>query len=228
MRPPQRPTDAHGAAVWDAGPDIYWRLDETAGTVAADAVSGDPSSTHSAGVTLGRPGSPAGRSVALPGGAQTVVAAAPVDPLETWFATTTTTGGRLIGFGAGPAGATSSNYDRHVYVLDSRQLRHGIWTGTASVIDSPAALQRRPVASSRRDPGPRRPADVRRRRARRYRHRHGPQPYTGCWRIGSDNTWGDASTNDFAGSVDETAVYPSALSAATVAQHWSLGGGGPR
>ena len=53
--------------------------------------------------------------------------------------------------------------------------------------------------------------------------RRTPQDYTGYWRIGGDNTWGGASTNDFAGSLDEVAVYPAVLSAATVQAHYHLG-----
>jgi hypothetical protein len=53
------------------------------------------------------------------------------------------------------------------------------------------------------------------------------QGYDGYWRLGSDNTWGGASTNDFVGSLDEVAVYSKVLGASTVQDHWTLGSGTP-
>ncbi len=50
-----------------------------------------------------------------------------------------------------------------------------------------------------------------------------PQNYSGYWRLGSDSTWGGNDTNDFAGSLDEAAVYDGVLPAATVNAHWQLG-----
>src|SRR3954447_1284389 len=51
------------------------------------------------------------------------------------------------------------------------------------------------------------------------------QDYTGYWRIGGDTTWGGNSANYFAGSIDEVAVYSSALSSADVVSHYKAGGG---
>ena len=51
--------------------------------------------------------------------------------------------------------------------------------------------------------------------------------YPGYWRIGGDTTWGGATSNYFAGRIDEVAVYSSALSAAQVADHYAKGGGQP-
>jgi trimeric autotransporter adhesin len=230
---PQRPADAYGRAVWDDTPDLYWRHDETSGTAAIDTMSLDPSGTYSSGIQLGQTGSPAaptGKAVNLPGGFQTVVASQPtsnptVFSLETWFKTSTTTGGRIIGFGNAGAGGTSGNYDRHVYMFDDGRLRFGIWTGQASVIDTQAsyndgawhqlvatqgpsgmALYVDGVQVGTHDPVT-------------------PQQYDGYWRIGSDNTWGGASTNDFAGQIDETSIYSKVLSGTDVAQHWTAGGG---
>jgi hypothetical protein len=53
--------------------------------------------------------------------------------------------------------------------------------------------------------------------------------YQGYWRVGYDNlsNWPSApSSYYFAGSIDEAAVYPAALSAAQVAQHYALGTAG--
>ena len=50
------------------------------------------------------------------------------------------------------------------------------------------------------------------------------QSYEGVWRIGGDNnaSWPSRSTSDyFAGTIDEVAVYPRVLSAAQVASHYT-------
>jgi PKD repeat protein len=50
-----------------------------------------------------------------------------------------------------------------------------------------------------------------------------PQNYTGYWRVGSDPTWGGATSNNFAGTIDEVSIYPRVLPLATVGQHWAFG-----
>ncbi len=52
--------------------------------------------------------------------------------------------------------------------------------------------------------------------------------YTGYWRIGGDNlnAWPSRPSSDnFAGSIDEAAVYSKVLTAAQVAEHWQKGSG---
>jgi PKD repeat protein len=228
---PSPPTDAYGAAVWNADPTLFWRLDETSGSTATDRMTNSPSGTYSAGVVLGQPGSPAaptGTSAGFPGGsAQTLVATTPaVNPtvfsLETWFKTTTTSGGRLIGFGNAPSGS-SNNYDRQLYMLDDGTLRYGIYDGSVETITSPHSYndgQWHQAVATQGSNGEQLfvdgalvasgPATT-------------PQEYTGYWRLGSDNTWGGNDTNDFAGSLDEVAIYDTVLAGATVAQHYQLG-----
>jgi hypothetical protein len=50
------------------------------------------------------------------------------------------------------------------------------------------------------------------------------QHYTGYWRVGSDNLNGwpsSPSSSSFTGSIDDVAIYGSALSAAQVATHYA-------
>ncbi len=196
-------------------------------------MTGEAGGTYSAGVVRGgsgAPANPAGSSIRFPGtGTQALVATNPVNnptvwSAETWFSTTTTSGGRLIGFGnSGDPNGTSSNYDRYVYMLDDGTLRYGIWTGAATTLTSPATYNdgtwHHVVATH--GPGGMQlfvdgalvasgPAVA-------------PQAYTGYWRLGADHTWGGATSDGFAGSLDEAAVYDKQLSAATVAQHYQLG-----
>ena len=52
---------------------------------------------------------------------------------EAWFKTTTTRGGKIIGFGRARAGS-SGGYDRHVYMQDDGRLVFGVWTGQPNTV----------------------------------------------------------------------------------------------
>ena len=141
--------------------------------------------------------------------------------LEVWFNTTTTQGGKLIGFGSRATG-TSDSYDRHVYMQDDGHLVFGTYTGQMNTITTPGAYNdgkwHSVVATQSSDgmvlyvDG----AEV------GTNPQTAAQDYTGYWRIGGDTTWGSSSAF-FAGTLDEAAVYPSALTAARVATHYQLG-----
>ena len=49
------------------------------------------------------------------------------------------------------------------------------------------------------------------------------QRYTGYWRVGGDTTWGGNSSNYFAGSIDEVAVYSTRAERTTVQAHYRAG-----
>src|SRR5690606_37551578 len=107
---PEPPADAYGAAVVALDPDLYWRLDETSGTVAADAGLSGTHGTFRGGVSLGTDGFREGSRAATFDGAGAMVASDRTftNPrtysTELWFRTTTTAGGKLIGFGNNPTG----------------------------------------------------------------------------------------------------------------------------
>jgi hypothetical protein len=136
-----------------------------------------------------------------------------------WFKTTTTTGGRLIGFGNTQTG-TSSQFDRHVYMTDSGRLVFGVYvsgfytatsplayndgawhhmiatlsgTGFRLYVDGAVVASNTSVAVGESD--------------------------TGYWRIGYDNLsgWPSAPTSYyFKGSIDDAAVYSTALTGAQI------------
>ena len=56
--------------------------------------------------------------------------------VEGWFKTTTNTGGKLIGFGNSQTGS-SSNYDRHIYMMNDGQLVFGVWNNATETIETP-------------------------------------------------------------------------------------------
>ncbi|GGC16506.1 PKD domain-containing protein [Cellulomonas carbonis] len=227
---PTRPADAYGAAVYDAEPDLFWRLDETSGTTAADAGLTGTTGTFRRGVTLGAEGLRAGGTAVTFDGAGGLLSSdrSFTDPrvysTELWFRTTTTTGGKLIGFGSNQEDL-SGNYDRHVYMEDDGRLTYGVWTGQTNTITSPAAYndgQWHHVVATQGPGGMVLYVDG---QAVGTHPQTGAQAYTGYWKVGSDTTWGPQP--HFAGTVDEVAVYSRALSATEVASHHALGTGAP-
>ena len=110
------PTDAYGAAVTASGRESYWRLDESGGPTAGDSSSSGGTGTYTGGVTYGVAGGVpggAGRAVTLNWTTGFVVgqesATSPSKySAEVWFRTTTTSGGRIMGFGDLRTGLSSA------------------------------------------------------------------------------------------------------------------------
>lgn len=225
-----RPTDAYGGAVYDAGPSSYWRLNEASGTVAADSsYNGTAPATYFNGVVQGRPGV-AGTAAQFDGVDDVVSSASSVvNPTtyseELWFSTTTTRGGKLIGFGSAQTG-NSAKLDRHVIMLNTGQLTFGTYNGSRYVITSLAAYNdgkwHHTVATQGSD-GMKLYVDG---QLVGTNANTTPQNNTGYWRVGGDVTWGGTASNYIAATIDEPAVYPLVLTAAQVQDHFAKGGGG--
>ncbi|WP_149202540.1 LamG-like jellyroll fold domain-containing protein, partial [Actinotalea subterranea] len=227
---PAAPADAYGAAVYGASPDLYWRLGESSGTVARDAGLLGNDGTYIGGVTLGAPGAlPSASSTAVTtdgAGGGVVSARTFTNPTvyseELWFSTTTTAGGKLIGFGDAATG-TSSNYDRHVYMETDGRLTFGVWTGAANTITTAGAFNDGAWHHMVATQGPGGMSLYVDGVLQGTHPQTAAQSYTGRWRAGGDTTWGPQPW--FAGTIDEVAVYPHVLSASTVASHYTLGTG---
>lgn len=229
---PAPPSDTYGSAVYKSVPDFYWRLNETAGSVARDAM-GAINGNISGGYTLGAAGAISGQpndtSVSLDGSSGTITAASTVsNPTtyseELWFNTTTTRGGKLVGMGNQPTG-NSSSYDRHVWMLNNGKLRSGVWTGQQNVIESPEPYNdgawHHMVATQDRD-GMRLFVDG---ELVGTNPQNKAQDYTGYWRVGGDTHWGDADSQWFDGRIDEVAIYSRALPLVEVQAHFAANGG---
>ncbi|WP_353648549.1 PKD domain-containing protein [Nakamurella sp. A5-74] len=226
---PTAPADAYGAAVFNDSPSLYWRLGDAAGATVADASGNADPGVVSGGVTFGRPGAlDLNNTAVATDGTNGVVASSKAfsNPTtyseELWFNTTTTNGGKLIGFGDQQS-ASSNNYDRHVWMQNDGTLVFGTYTGDLNTITSPASYNdgtwHHMVATQGGD-GMKLYVDG----ALVGTHpQTGAQSYTGYWRIGGDPVWFGSNSWYFAGDIDEVAVYPSVLSASAVAQHHSLG-----
>ena len=225
---PPLPADTYGAAIRAGEPDLYWRLGETAGTLAADAgVTGSGTGTYRSGTSLGQPGAIAGvaNTAVRFNGTSGLVSSDRlyVNPTtysaELWFATTSTAGGVLIGFGNKQTGLSTTR-DRQVRLETNGRLSFAtgpaVVTTTAAVNDGAwhhlvatqsaggmrlyldgALVGQGPLSSS--------------------------ASYSGYWRVGGDATSG--SSTYVAAVVDEVAVYSRALTGAEAAAHFAVGTG---
>ncbi len=226
---PPAPADPYGAAVYASEPILYWRLGETTGTVAADAsATGSPGGYRGSPVR-GVPGvlDEIEDTAVRFGATNAIVSSAStwtnptVYSQEAWFKTTTTSGGKIMGFGNRQTG-TSTSYDRHVYMQDDGKLVFGAYTGVTNTITTDAAyndgLWHHVVATQGAD-GMKLYVDG---QLAGTHAATGAENYTGYWRVGGDTTWGSSSPW-FDGVIDEYAVYDTVLSPATVSQHYVIG-----
>ena len=223
---PPAPADAYGAAVYNLNPDVYWRLADSTGTTMLDSGPNQFNGNYAGSVTKGVAGGITGSNTAVTFNGGTASSQAQfTNPttysLETWFTTTTNVGGKLIGFG-NERSNLSSNYDRHVYMQDNGTLVFGVWTGQTNTITSANSYnngQWHHVVATQSSDGMKMYVDG---ALVGTNPQTAAQNYTGYWRIGGDNTWSSSSPY-FAGTLDEVAVYSTALSAQTVSNHYALG-----
>jgi fibronectin type 3 domain-containing protein len=228
------PTDKYGAAVYQDGPDLFWRLGEASGTSAVDSSSSNAPGTYGTAVTRGVAGAVAGSTdtaVTVPGNSNGWVssAASSASPSvfseELWFKTATTTGGKLIGFGNLQSGSSTS-FDKQIYLGNDGKLRFGVNSGGLKVITTPNAYNDNAwhhVVAVQDGSGTKLYLDGALAVSGTATTN---QSFTGYWRVGGDNLagWPNVPTSAyFNGSIDEVAVYPKALSAATVLTHFALG-----
>ncbi len=226
---PPAPADVYGASVYAQEPLLYWRLGETAGNVASDSGALGSNGQYRGSSTKGVPGVLNGVSnTAVRFGSTNGLVSSTnsyVNPSvysqEAWFQTTTTSGGKIMGFGNSQTG-TSSSYDRHVYMQDDGKLVFGAYTGQMNIITSSAAYNdgkwHQVVATQGAD-GMKLYVDG---ALVGTNPQTGSESYTGYWRVGGDTTWGSSSAW-FNGVIDEYAVYDTVLTPAVVSQHYVVG-----
>jgi fibronectin type 3 domain-containing protein len=235
----------YAASVRASGPAIYWP-GHTTGAWLQDGSASTSNTSRQAGVSENGTassadtpvtGDPSG-SLVFDGANDYVwhegLAPAPSTySVETWIKTTTTRGGKIVGFGSGrprtDTGATvlSGSYDRHLYMTNAGQVIFGAYTGSTVVLTSPTALNDgswHHIAATQGSGGMALYVDG----VRVAQNSNTiAQAYYGVWHVGGDNLSGWPSrptSNFFAGTIDETAVYPAALSAGAVADHYQAAG----
>jgi hypothetical protein len=245
------PTQTYQQAVLADSPSFLWPLNDTGGT-AADASGNGFTGIYEPGTTQGAPGPFAGTTATSFDGQSGNVASANSIPtpgpqtfsIEAWFNTTANTGGKIVGFGNTQTGGNSannnaspgsSNYDRHIYMMNDGQLVFGVYNGSVQTIETPNRYndgQWHYVVATIGSAGMVLYVDG---------HLIGTnstttaQAYTGFWRVGGDNLnawnldpWGSNSQGTtqphsywFNGTIADVAVYPGALSASQVAAHYA-------
>ena len=227
------PADQYGAATYAAGPDFYWRLNESGGPVAADATSNDNRGIYSGSLTYGQPGAVTGtsdKSVGFLSNTTFLSSASNFVPAftyteEIWFKTNTIRGGKLLGFGSSQS-QPSTNIDRNLTMTNAGKIRFGVLNGaTQVVVESPLSYNNNAwhhAAATQSAEGMRLYVDG---------VLVGSDPnkisssFTGYWRVGHDTVWAGSTNTNFVGQLDEVATYPRALTLQEIKSRYRKGGG---
>lgn len=225
--------------VLSDGPESYWTMNDGPGTVMADLLGKD-NGTHGALVTTGAGGAISGEpgtSFRFAGTGSTSVAGDTVSQTspasfstEAWFMTSSITGGHIIGLDSSSTGG-GSFADRHIYLSNEGRVFFAVKpSNTIKSVSSSATYrdsQWHHVVGTLSAEGLKLYVDGQlvghseiTQQALQFRTR------PAYWRIGGDTLTGYPSkptSNYLAGHLDEVAVYPVALTAATIKDHYNLG-----
>jgi PKD repeat protein len=226
----------YAAAVRSDGATSYWRLSEASGTIGYNW-NGSDDLTVASNVTRSAPGAlanDANTATTFPGSgtvpaASTVSQAGPQTfTAEAWFKTTSTTGGKILGFG-NSRNAASTAYDRHIYLTNNGRLVFGVNSGGVKTITTTTSYndgQWHHVAGTLGSGGLKLYVDG---TLAGTNVVTSAQVFNGYWRVDGDalnSSWPSAPTSTaLAGTIDDVAIYPTALSAGAIQQHSQLGGG---
>jgi hypothetical protein len=239
-----RSTAAYPAAVLGAGANTYWRLDNAGPTVGADSSPGNNLELSYGGPAFagdtGALANDSSQSTTFNGTTayaygQSRGNAPTVYSAEVWFKTATTQGGKIFGFGNGQPNrydtvpGLSSTYDRNLYMTNTGTLIYGVNSGGTKTVTSALRFNDNAwhhAVATQGSNGMRLYVDGA--QIGVLPNQTAAQSHWGSWRIGGDqlNGWPLRPTsNYFAGSIDEFAVYPTVLSATQVTDHFNLGKG---
>ena len=134
---------------------------------------------------------------------------------QTWIRTTTTSGGRILGFSDLQTGG-SGHRDRHVYMDNAGRLYFGVRAqdGSQRIVSSARTYndnQWHQITATMSPAGMRLFVDGV--RVGQRSDTTAGEAYLGYWRLGGDSLgWpNNPSTDNFSGAVDEVAIYPTAL-----------------
>ncbi|GAA3881312.1 DUF7594 domain-containing protein [Streptomyces sedi] len=236
LSPPVTVTTAGGGqpyvdAVLADEPLLYWRYDEPANNFASDTSGNDSGGVHRGGPRRGVTPS------AVPGPGAAAIGYDGVDDytygdvryggmseftLETWFSTTTTRGGKLIGLGDRTL-QPSANRDNNIYLLDDGRVAFGVYDGKYHTVTSREKYndgEWHQVAASVGPAGMRLYVDGE--QVASDTSITASREVDGYWRTGGDSlkSWPGRPTSDFyEGMLDETAVYAPQLPASRIAAH---------
>ncbi|MEW1635574.1 LamG-like jellyroll fold domain-containing protein [Streptomyces sp. NPDC093801] len=217
------------------GANLYWRYDDTVSPYVADSSDGGNTSgiQVNAPALNQSPGAVSGTSTAMGfnGTSQQVYSdhrqfVGSSFTVETWFKTNTTRGGKLIGFGNNTVN-NSGSYDKQLYMTNTGRLVFGVYNGSTRTISTGLFETYNDnkwhhVVGTQGPGGMTLYVDGQNKGTNSATN---STPYAGYWHVGGDNlsSWPTRPTsNFFAGQIDETAVYPTALTQAQVKSHYDL------
>jgi PKD repeat protein len=211
--------------VLNAGAASYWRLNQAAGVTTAADYIGSSDLTLGTGVTGGSAGAIIGDpdtastfsgTTAGLGSTQTAAAAPNTFSIAAWFKTTVKSG-KIVGYGNKATGS-STTYDRHIYLDSTGKLNFGVNNGAQTKITTAATGwndgQWHFVVGTMSAAGMAFYVDGK--LVGTNSAVTSGQSYNGYWRVGGDATW--SGTAYFTGSIDDVAVYPTALTLTQIRQ----------
>ena len=225
-------TDGYARSVLASGPQSYWRLSERSGRSVADYTGFDVAVARN-GVTRGVAGVTDGDYAAqlkgsLQQGASTGVprTSSFASSVEAWVKTTSTSGGKIVGFGDQRTGSSSSSkVGPHLYMDNAGRAHFGVWQGSNRVVSSGAGLNDgkwHHLVGTVGDAGLVLYVDGKQVGSRA--DTTAGREFTGYWRIGGDTLsgWPNRPSSDyFTGTVAEVAVYSHQISATQASNHYS-------
>ena len=236
------------AALTDGASEFQvWPLDDTPVTTGstARATGGPRTGTYTGGFTTTAnkpcPRDTPPRAVTLTPTAavpsyvtQTAAATNParnVFSLAIWFRTTTATGGRLLGFSSARTGASGGTTDRHLYMTDAGRIVFGVQPllSAPATVTSPKAYNDgvwHLAVATLSTAGMTLSVDGAQVAANAGTTTGSLQLLGGYWRVGWDNLtgWPSRPTTDYwAGSLSNAAVFTEALSPARIAALYAAG-----
>ncbi|MGH8978360.1 MAG: PKD domain-containing protein [Acidimicrobiia bacterium] len=233
---------SYAASVLADKPAWHWRMSEAGGTTAYDRAGSNDLTLNAAnvrnvaGALLTQPDPatefPGTTSTGTVQGATSYWQSGPQTfSLEAWVRTSTTTGGKIVGFGDSRGGRSGSNgTDRHLYMNNAGQIYFGVRPdmGTRVTINSPATYrddQWHHVVGTLGSDGMKLYVDGN--QVASNANVKKAQVYRGYWRVGGDrlSLWPSTpATEAITATLDEIAVYPTALPADRVQQHYVASG----
>jgi hypothetical protein len=238
---------AYQATVLANNPSFLWPLNDTSGPATDASGHGfpgiyEPGTTRSvAGPFTGTTATGFDGNTGLVTSQNQLASPGPQKfSIEGWFKTSTVNGGKLVGFGNTQTGS-STNYDRHIYMMNDGQLVYGVYNSGTVTIETPNVYNdgqwHYMVATYDSSVGSNNMALYVDGQLIGHANSSSAQGYPGYWRVGGDNLngwnldpWGSNSQGTtqphgyyFNGTIADIAVYPAALSAAQVAAHYAAG-----
>ncbi|MEQ1699422.1 MAG: LamG-like jellyroll fold domain-containing protein [Ilumatobacteraceae bacterium] len=219
-------------------PWAFYEAEEASGSAATDSSGNSRSGSFGGTITYRQVGALTrlpGFSVLLGSNGRLVASTTTLSnpttySVELWFKTSTTSGGKLLGF-ENSRNQSSTTYDRHVFMRNDGRLSYGGWTnGGTSMITTTAAyndgkwhhlvLTARPISGSSLQSSNVFVDGVRVASGNTTAVRN----YVGYWRAGAGNlpsVTGTPSSVTFEGNIDNFAVYTTELSATRVEIHYA-------